>query len=78
MHECTCICIYTYTLYMYIYLYIYIYNEWHAIALTHAQTLQYSFRHAIIARAKLYMTSLIAQTMLHQMYLVILFQLILL
>ena len=51
--------------YIYIYIYIYIYNEWRAIALTHAQTLQYSFRHAIIARAKLYMTSLIAQTMLH-------------
>ena len=74
-------------MYMYMYIYIYIihvyisiniYNEWRAIALTHAQTLQYSFRHAIIARAKLYMTSLIAQTMLHQMYLVILFQLILL
>ena len=67
MYECTCICIYTYTstYNIYIYIYIYIYNEWRAIALTHAQTLQYSFRHAIIARAKLYMTSLIAQTMLH-------------
>ena len=70
--------IYIYIIHVYISIYIYIYNEWRAIALTHAQTLQYSFRHAIIARAKLYMTSLIAQTMLHQMYLVILFQLILL
>ena len=70
--------IYIYIIHVYISIYIYIYNEWRAIALTHAQTLQYSFRHAIIARAKLYMTSLIAQTMLHQMYSVILFQLILL
>ena len=70
--------VYIHIHYTCIYIYIYIYNEWRAIALTHAQTLQYSFRHAIIARAKLYMTSLIAQTMLHQMYLVILFQLILL
>ena len=32
-------------------------NEWRAIALSHAHTPQYLFRYAIVARAKLYMTS---------------------
>ena len=31
-------------------------NEWHAIALTHALTYQYLFRHATVICAKLYMT----------------------
>ena len=32
-------------------------NEWRAIALARAQTRQYLFRHAIVARAKLFMMS---------------------
>ena len=32
-------------------------NEWHAIALARPHTRQYLFRHAIIAREKLYITS---------------------
>ena len=32
-------------------------NEWRAITITHANTRQYLFRHAIVARAILYMKS---------------------
>ena len=32
-------------------------NEWHAIALACVHTRQYLFRYAIVAGAKLYMTS---------------------
>ena len=32
-------------------------NEWHAVVPTHAHTCPYLFRHAIVAHAKLDMTS---------------------